>query len=101
MISVADCWSRMFSRLVFVANEELVDESTAKRIRNGTRMPAPRRRAYVIRGAGAGARLLPRGRSCECCCQHPSLRQLLSPELRDDPAAAHDEHPVRQAKHLF
>ncbi len=48
MISVADCCSRMFSRFGFVANDELENERTANRIRNGMRMPALRTNDVVV-----------------------------------------------------
>ena len=42
MIRVADCWSRMLSRLDLVANEPLATVSTMNRITNGTTIPADR-----------------------------------------------------------
>jgi hypothetical protein len=43
MIRIADCWSRMLSRLIFVRKGSLLTDRTAKRMRNGMRIP-PRRR---------------------------------------------------------
>ena len=41
MISVADCWSRMLSRLAFVKNDELVSDRTTKRIDEREQDPEP------------------------------------------------------------
>jgi hypothetical protein len=47
MMRIADCWSRTFRRLTLVAKASLVSVRTMKRMANGMRIPASRRRSTL------------------------------------------------------
>ena len=77
MISVADCWSRMFSRFDLVANDELAIVSVMNRMTNGITIPAVRSLpAPTRRRPAANGRATGRGLRRRCWPRGPRSRGL-------------------------
>ena len=110
MISIAACWSRMFSRLIFVGNEPLDDrerdEQRHERERRSRslrrRLRPTRRRFELARAAGRaaliGGRSIP---SANAAARMAGSVICVARELAHEAARAHHEHAVREAQDLL